>query len=176
MTGLQVNFDPYIASYPDFPKPGILFRDISPLLASPEGMAQAVDVFESRLQDFKVDVVAGIESRGFLFSTLIAARLGIGSLMIRKPGKLPGELINARYDLEYGSAELNLQTCALVAGRKVLILDDLLATGGTIAAAKALLLRQKADVVGCAVIIELLALGGRSVVDLPVVALQAYED
>ena len=100
MTGLQVNFDPYIASYPDFPKPGILFRDISPLLASPEGMAQAVDVFESRLQDFKVDVVAGIESRGFLFSTLIAARLGIGSLMIRKPGKLPGELINARYDLE----------------------------------------------------------------------------
>jgi len=120
--------------------------------------------------------VAGIESRGFLFSTLLAARLGIGSMMIRKPGKLPGQLVHQSYDLEYGSATLTIQQDAQVAGRSILLIDDLLATGGTMAAAKSLLQGCGAVVPVCAVVVELAALGGRTVIDVPVIALQVYDD
>ena len=167
--------DTYIAVYPDFPKPGILFRDISPLLASPDAMSMVTDAFAAALVDTPVDVIAGIESRGFLFSTLLAARLGIGSMMIRKPGKLPGDLIKVSYDLEYGQSELTMQKDAPVAGRSVLLIDDLLATGGTVAAARQLIESGGGAVSAAAFVIELTALGGRAAVGVPVVALQSYD-
>ncbi len=176
MRATSIDFDKYITSYPDFPKPGILFRDISPLLASAYGMSCAIDQLSAQVSCFEVDLVAGIESRGFLFSTLLAARLGIGSMMIRKPGKLPGNLVHESYDLEYGSAELTMQADAQVAGRAVLLIDDLLATGGTMMAAKSLLRSCGAVVPASVVIIELAALGGRAVLDMPLIALKIYDD
>ena len=172
----SVDFGNYIATYPDFPKAGILFRDISPLLASAEGMAQAVDQFAAQLSGFEIDLIAGIESRGFLFSTLLASRLNIGSMMARKPGKLPGKLLRAGYDLEYGNAEMTIQQDAPIQGRSVLIIDDLLATGGTMVAAKTLLESCGAIVPACAVVIELAALGGRAALDVPLITLKAYDD
>ena len=172
----SIDFDKYIASYPDFPKPGILFRDISPLLASPKGMNCAIDQLAALVAGLELDLVAGIESRGFLFSTPLAARLGIGSMMIRKPGKLPGNLVHESYDLEYGSAELTIQADAPVAGRSVLLVDDLMATGGTMMAAKSLLRGCEAVVPACVVIIELAALGGRAVLDVPLISLKVYDD
>ena len=172
----SVDFGNYIATYPDFPKAGILFRDISPLLASAEGMAQAVDQFAAQLSGFEIDLIAGIESRGFLFSTLLASRLNIGSMMARKPGKLPGKLLRAGYDLEYGTAELTIQQDAPIQGRSVLIIDDLLATGGTMVATKTLLESCGAIVPACAVVIELAALGGRAALDMPLITLKAYDD
>ena len=159
-----------------FPMPGILFRDISPLLASAKGMNCAVDQLAAQVAGLELDLVAGIESRGFLFSTPLAARLGIGSMMIRKPGKLPGNLVHKRYDLEYGTAELTIQADAPVAGRSVLLVDDLMATGGTMMAAKSLLRACDAVVPACAVIVELAALGGRAILDVPLIALKVYDD
>ena len=141
-----------------------------------EGMAQVVDQFAAQLSGFDIDLIAGIESRGFLFSTLLASRLNIGSMMVRKPGKLPGMLVRAGYDLEYGTAELTIQQDAPIQGRSVLIIDDLLATGGTMGAAKTLLESCGAVVPACAVVIELVALGGRAALDLPLITLKAYDD
>ena len=172
----SIDFDKYITIYPDFPKPGILFRDISPLLASARGMHCAIDQLASQVAGLAPDLVAGIESRGFLFSTLLAARLGIGSMMIRKPGKLPGRLVDETYDLEYGSATLTVQADAPVAGRSVLLIDDLLATGGTMLAANSLLRSCGAMVPASVVIVELAALGGRALLDMPLIALQVYDD
>ena len=176
MQASSIDFNKYITIYPDFPKPGILFRDISPLLASARGMNCAIDQLASQVAGLEPDLVAGIESRGFLFSTLLAARLGIGSMMIRKPGKLPGNLVHETYDLEYGSAALTMQADAPVAGRSVLLIDDLLATGGTMLAAKSLLQGCGAVVPACVVIIELAALGGRALLDMPLIALQVYDE
>ena len=172
----SIDFGDYIASYPDFPKAGILFRDISPLLASAKGMVQAIDQFAAQLSGFEIDLIAGIEARGFLFSTLLASRLNIGSMMVRKPGKLPGELICAGYDLEYGTTELTIQQDAPIQDRSVLIIDDLLATGGTMVATKTLLESCGAIVPACAVVIELVALGGRAALDKPLITLMAYDD
>ena len=176
MQANSIDFDKYIASYRDFPKPGILFRDISPLLASAKAMNSAIDRLAAQVAGLELDLVAGIESRGFLFSTPLAARLGIGSMMIRKPGKLPGNLVHESYDLEYGSAELTIQADAPVAGRSVLLVDDLMATGGTMMAAKSLLRSCEAVVPACVVVIELAALGGRAVLDVPLIALKVYDD
>ena len=145
-------------------------------MASAEGMAQAIDRFTAQLSEFDIDLIAGIESRGFLFSTLLASRLNIGSLMVRKPGKLPGRLVRAGYDLEYGTAELTIQKDAPIEGRSVLIIDDLLATGGTMVAAKTLLESCGAIVPACAVVIELVALGGRAALDKPLFTLKGYDD
>jgi adenine phosphoribosyltransferase len=171
-----IDFGEYIASYPDFPKPGILFRDISPLLASAAGMNHAIDQFAAQLSAFDIGLIAGIESRGFLFSTLLASRLNIGSMMVRKPGKLPGKLVRAGYDLEYGTAELTIQQDAPVKGRQLVLIDDLLATGGTMIAAKSLLESCGAIVPACAVVIELAALGGRARLNTPLIALKSYDD
>jgi adenine phosphoribosyltransferase len=176
MQASSIDFDKYIASYRDFPTPGILFRDISPLLASAKGMNYAVDELAAQVADLELDLVAGIESRGFLFSTPLASQLGIGSIMIRKPGKLPGNLVHESYELEYGSGELTMQADAPVAGRSVLLVDDLMATGGTMMAAKSLLERCGAVVPACVVIVELAGLGGRKVLDMPLFALQVYDD
>ena len=176
MEDSSIDFNKYFTVYPDFPKPGILFRDISPLLASARGMNCAIEQLSSQVAGLEPDLVAGIESRGFLFSTLLAARLGIGSMMIRKPGKLPGNLIDETYNLEYGSAALTMQAHAPVDGRSVLLIDDLLATGGTMLAAKSLLQGCGAVIPACIVIIELAALSGRALFDVPLIALQVYDE
>lgn len=169
------DFNNYISAYENFPKSGILFRDISPLLASPEAMDAAVERFNNQLSDFNADMIVGIESRGFLFSTLLAYRLGVGSIMIRKQGKLPGVLINQNYALEYGEATLEMQDSAQIRGKSMILIDDLLATGGTFVAAKSLLEQCGAVVAACAVVVELKALHGRKAVGLPIVSLQSYD-
>ena len=170
-----MDFDQWIGSYPDFPKPGILFRDISPLLASPEGMQLAKQKLSKVVNSWDADLVAGIDARGFLFSTLIADELGLGSLMIRKSGKLPGEVINKSYELEYGKNELSMQKLLDIKGKKIVIIDDLLATGGTIKCAKDLIESQEATVVGCAFVIELLFLNGSKLIDCSTFSLKKYE-
>ena len=166
----------FISSYPDFPKPGILFRDISPVLASPEAMDLLVAQFEEKLAPFKPDLFAGIESRGFLFSTLMARTFNTGSLMIRKPGKLPGKLIQKSYALEYGENTLAIQANAPVEGKRVIIIDDLLATGGTIRAAASLLTERGARPVATGVVVELTGLKGRDTLPTEVISLVSYDD
>ena len=168
-------FDQWIRCYPDFPKEGILFRDISPLLASPEGMSMVKKEFVSLISDWKPDLIAGIDARGFLFSTLIGEAMNIGTLMIRKSGKLPGEVIERSYDLEYGSNKLAMQKTNRLKGKKVIIMDDLLATGGTLMCARELIESQGALVCGCAVVVELSFLRGSELLECPVVSLASYE-
>ena len=169
-------FDQWIRCYPDFPKEGILFRDISPLLASPEGMSMVKKEFVSLISDWKPDLIAGIDARGFLFSSLIGEAMNIGTLMIRKSGKLPGEVIERSYDLEYGSNKLAMQKTNRLKGKKVIIMDDLLATGGTLMCARELIESQGALVCGCAVVVELSFLRGSELLECPVVSLASYED
>ena len=169
-------FDQWIKCYPDFPKEGILFRDISPLLASPEGMNMVKKEFVSLISDWKPDLIAGIDARGFLFSSLIGEAMNIGTLMIRKSGKLPGEVIERSYDLEYGSNKLAMQKTNRLKGKKVIIMDDLLATGGTLMCARELIESQGALVCGCAVVVELSFLRGSELLECPVVSLASYED
>ena len=169
-------FDQWIKCYPDFPKEGILFRDISPLLASPEGMSMVKKEFVSLISDWKPDLIAGIDARGFLFSSLIGEAMNIGTLMIRKSGKLPGEVIERSYDLEYGSNKLAMQKTNRLKGKKVIIMDDLLATGGTLMCARELIESQGALVCGCAVVVELRFLRGSELLECPVVSLASYED
>ena len=169
-------FDQWIKCYPDFPKEGILFRDISPLLASPEGMSMVKKEFVSLISDWKPDLIAGIDARGFLFSSLIGEAMNIGTLMIRKSGKLPGQVIERSYDLEYGSNTLAMQKTNRLKGKKVIIMDDLLATGGTLMCARELIESQGALVCGCAVVVELSFLRGSELLECPVVSLASYED
>ena len=169
-------FDQWIKCYPDFPKEGILFRDISPLLASPEGMGKVKKEFVSLISDWKPDLIAGIDARGFLFSSLIGEAMNIGTLMIRKSGKLPGDVIERSYDLEYGSNKLAMQKTNRLKGKKVIIMDDLLATGGTLMCARELIESQGALVCGCAVVVELSFLRGSELLECPVVSLASYED
>ena len=169
-------FDQWIKCYPDFPREGILFRDISPLLASPEGMSMVKKEFVSLISDWKPDLIAGIDARGFLFSSLIGEAMNIGTLMIRKSGKLPGEVIERSYDLEYGSNKLAMQKTNRLKDKKVIIMDDLLATGGTLMCARELIESQGALVCGCAVVVELSFLRGSELLECPVVSLASYED
>ena len=169
-------FDQWIHSYPDFPKEGILFRDISPLLASPEGMSMLKSEFVTLISDWEPDFIAGVDARGFLFSTLIGEVMNIGTLMIRKSGKLPGEVIERSYDLEYGSNKLAMQKTNSLKGKKVILMDDLLATGGTLMCARELIESQGALVCGCAVVVELSFLRGSELLECPVVSLASYED
>ena len=149
-----------IADVPDWPKPGVVFKDITPLLASPEGLRQAVDAIVTSAPE-AIDVVVGMEARGFIFATPVALTLGAGFVPVRKPGKLPRPVLSESFDLEYGTATLTMHADALVAGARVLVVDDVLATGGTIAATAALLKRLGAELVHVSVLLELTALGGR---------------
>ena len=168
-------FDQWIDNYPDFPEKGILFKDISPLLASPEGMSLLKKEFLKLIAVLKPDLIAGIDARGFLFSTLISESLNIGSLMIRKSGKLPGEVIERSYDLEYGSNTLAMQKLNNLKDKKVVIMDDLLATGGTMQCAKDLIESQGAKVCGCAVVVELNFLEASKFLECPVISLASYD-
>ena len=170
----DLNIDDYIATYPDFPIEGILFRDISPLLASHDAMTAAMDQFFEQLAPFKPDGFAGIESRGFLFSTLLAQRFGTGSYILRKPGKLPGDLIEETYALEYGTNTLTAQANLDLKNKKIVLVDDLLATGGTVKAASTLVKRLGGNPVALAAVIHLTDLPGADVIDLPLVSLVAY--
>jgi len=149
-----------IRDVPDFPKPGIVFRDFTPLIADARGFAAVVDQLAQPYLG-KVDVVLGIESRGFIVGAPVAYRLGVGFAIARKPGKLPSSTVDQAYDLEYGSASLQMHTDALDGLGRVLLVDDLLATGGTAAAALQLIHRIGGTAIGCAFVVELDGLKGR---------------
>jgi adenine phosphoribosyltransferase len=154
----------YIRDIRDFPKPGIVFKDITPLLASGRAFQEVVDRIADRYRG-SIDFVLGIESRGFVIGAAVAYRLGLGLALVRKPGKLPHETYAARYELEYGSDTLEIHRDAFGNRSRVLIVDDLLATGGTASAAIELVRRLDGEVVACAFIIELALLQGRARLD-----------
>jgi adenine phosphoribosyltransferase len=166
----------HIRSIPDFPKPGILFYDISTLLAEPTAWKVTVDRLAELVEPYRPALLVGIESRGFLTAAPLALRLGLGFTMVRKKNKLPGRTVSHTYDLEYGSDTIEIQADAVVPGQRVVILDDLLATGGTAAAAVHLLRSVGAEVAAAAFIIELSFLAGRDKLDLPVHTLISYDD
>ncbi len=150
-----------IRDVPDFPKPGILFKDITPLLADADGLARAVECMARPFRDKPIDMVVGAESRGFIFGTAVARSLSVGFVPIRKPGKLPAEVRRHEYALEYGTDALEIHRDALSPGMNVLVVDDLLATGGTLAACCELVRGLGANIVAVVVLIELLACDGR---------------
>uniref|UniRef100_A0A1A7YE20 Adenine phosphoribosyltransferase n=1 Tax=Iconisemion striatum TaxID=60296 RepID=A0A1A7YE20_9TELE len=152
----------HIRAFQNFPKEGILFRDICPILKSPACLTAVMDLLEEHVRNNhqQVDLIVGLDARGFLFGPLLAQRLGVGFVLVRKKGKLPGATVSVAYDLEYGKAEVEVQEDAVTAGQKVLIIDDLLATGGTMHAACELMKQRQAEVLGCVVIIELKDLKG----------------
>jgi adenine phosphoribosyltransferase len=151
-----------IRQVPDFPKPGILFYDITTLLQDPEGFRAAIDSIAQPFRDERIDLVVGIESRGFIFGSTVADRIGAGFTPVRKPGKLPSTTVKATYDLEYGRDTLEMHDDGVRKGQRVLIVDDLLATGGTARATMELVKRQGGEVRALAFLIELIALSGRS--------------
>lgn len=166
----------HIRTIPDFPKPGILFYDISTLLAHPKAWRVTVDRLAELIRPFKPGLLVGIESRGFLTAAPLALELGCGFVMVRKPGKLPGETISYTYDLEYGSDTIEIQADAVEPGQPVVVMDDLLATGGTMAASVSLLRQIGAEVRACAFIMELGFLEGRAKLDVPVETLIRYDE
>ena len=151
----------YVAAIPDFPIEGVLFRDITPLMADGDAFHEACKELISYAKSVGAEVVAGPESRGFIFGCPVAYELNIGFVPVRKPNKLPRETISYKYDLEYGSNELFMHADAIKKGQKVLIIDDLLATGGTVAATIKMVEMLGGEVVGCAFLIELTELKGR---------------
>src|SRR5687767_14354841 len=151
----------HIRDIADFPKKGILFRDITPLLSDPSALALAVELLANPFRGKNIDLVVGAESRGFIFGTAVACCLSAGFVVVRKPGKLPHRKIAMSYDLEYGKDTLEMHSDAIVAGQRVLIVDDLLATGGTMKACRDLVTNLGGTIAGVAVLIELAGLGGR---------------
>ncbi|HEV2620626.1 MAG TPA: adenine phosphoribosyltransferase [Frateuria sp.] len=151
-----------IRAVPDFPRPGVVFRDVTPLLADAGAFARCIDALAEPWLDEGVRVVCGIESRGFIFGAALAQKLNAGFVPLRKPGKLPPPVVGVDYALEYGQDRLEVRADALQPGERALLVDDVLATGGTLAAAQALLDRLGVELVGAGVVIELPALRGRS--------------
>ncbi|CCG06762.1 adenine phosphoribosyltransferase [Pararhodospirillum photometricum] len=170
-----MNLKDHIREVPDFPKPGILFYDISTLLAHPDAWQVAMGRIAKAVAPRAPDVLAGIESRGFLVAAPLALKLGLGFVMVRKKGKLPGKTVRHEYALEYGTDTVEIQEGAIEPGQRVVILDDLLATGGTLNAAADLLTKVGANVVGAACLIELTFLKGRERTAIPVDSLIAYD-
>jgi len=165
----------FIRDVPDFPKEGILFKDITPLLQSPVGLARALDGLAELVDPSTYDVICGIEARGFIFGTALASKLGKGFIPIRKPGKLPWKTESESYQLEYGSDTVEIHVDAAEQGRRFLMVDDLLATGGTMGAALKLVRRIGAEPVACAFVIELGFLPGREQLgDTPAFSLVQY--
>jgi adenine phosphoribosyltransferase len=159
----------------DFPKPGILFRDLTPLMGDGIALRACVDLLVERVRGHRPDVIVAIESRGFIFGAPVAAALGIGFAPVRKPGKLPARTLRRTYDLEYGTDSLEMHADAVTPGKRVVIVDDLLATGGTAAATVELVREQGAEIVAAAFVVELGFLAGRvRLPGVPVEALLAY--
>jgi adenine phosphoribosyltransferase len=165
----------HIRSIPDFPKPGILFYDISTLLAHPQAWRTTVERLARALEPQHPDLLVGIESRGFLVAAPVAFELGRGFAMVRKLGKLPGRTVRHTYDLEYGSDTIEIQEDAIQPGQRVVVLDDLIATGGTMLAAIELVRSRGGVVAGAACIIELGFLQGRQRLDVPLTAIASYD-
>jgi adenine phosphoribosyltransferase len=161
MTAEAIDLDKYIRSIPDWPKKGILFRDITPLLAEPKAFTAAVDALCAGYTDAGIEYVAAVEARGFIFGAAVAERLNAGFVPIRKKGKLPSKTESITYDLEYGTDTLEVHSDAIDKGAKVLMVDDLLATGGTMAAACRLIEKIGGQIIGITFLIELKDLAGR---------------
>ena len=176
MTELDDLLDRRVREIPDWPVPGVVFRDITPLLADPQGLPAVSRGIRDLLDEqglTGVDLVAGVEARGFVLGAPLAVSMGVGFVPVRKQGKLPGDVHAESYALEYGTATLEIQVDAVASGHRVLLVDDVLATGGTAAASVALLRSAGAEVVAVAVLIELAALGGRAALEgVPVVAVR----
>lgn len=165
-----------IADYPDFPKKGILFRDMFPILKNPESMTLLLNQLSEFSDKLTPDYIVGIESRGFIIGTALATRQRMGFIPIRKQGKLPGDVVGVNYSLEYGEDRLEMQSDVFDKGTKVLLVDDLLATGGTVKAASELIEKVGGDLVGCAFVVELLGLNGRdNIPNVPIKSLISYE-
>ncbi len=169
-----MEFKQFIRVQEDFPKPGISFKDISPLLENPEAFKEVIEEMARIASKWQPDVIVGPESRGFLFGAPLALRLGKGFLMARKKGKLPGEALSVSYKLEYGEATLEIPAFAISKGTRVVIVDDLLATGGTIMALEKLFKEAGAEVVGVITAIELTSLKGREHLSSPYESLVSY--
>ena len=165
----------HIRGIPDFPKPGILFYDISTLLAHPTAWQAAVDRLAAAVAPYRPDALAGIESRGFLVAAPLALKLGCGFIMVRKQGKLPGDTVGHSYDLEYGADRVEIQADAVAPGQRIVLLDDLIATGGTMRASAALIRKVGGAPVAAACLIELTFLGGRDQLDIPFESLIRYD-
>ncbi len=168
-----------IRTIPDFPKPGIMFRDVASLLKDPEGLRLTIDVFVEHFQrihaEKPIDLIAGVEARGFILAPAIALRLNLGFIMVRKKGKLPGDVIQYHYDLEYGTDTIEIQADAVSKGQRVVVIDDLIATGGTLEAACKLLEQVGGEIVETACIVELPALKGRERLTHKVFTMVEYE-
>ncbi len=170
-----MNLKDHIRGIPDFPKPGIYFYDISTLLRHPQAWRETMRLMADMVNEHRPALLAGIESRGFLLAAPLALKLGCGFVMLRKRGKLPGAVIGLDYALEYGSDRIEIQADAIEPGARVVIVDDLLATGGTMQAGIQLLRNVGAEVPAAAALIELSFLNGRSRLDVPCVSLLAYD-
>ena len=170
-----MNIKDHIRQIPDFPKPGILFYDISTLLSHAGAWRETVNLLVAAVRPHRPDLLAGIESRGFLVAAPLALELGCGFVMVRKKGKLPGPTIPHTYDLEYGTDTIEIQADAVKPGQRIVIMDDLLATGGTMAATVNLFRKVGAEVLAAVCVIELSFLDGRSRLDVPFTSLVAYE-
>ena len=164
-----------IRTIPDFPKPGILFRDITTLLADSEAFNSVIDLFVEHYKEEQIDVVVGIESRGFIVGAPIALRLDKGFIPVRKAGKLPGPTHGVEYDLEYGTDLVEVHKDAIESGSKVLMVDDLLATGGTIEGSSRLIEKAGGIITGYAFVIELVELKGRNRLNKPVYSIVSFE-
>jgi adenine phosphoribosyltransferase len=157
-----MNAKPLIRTVPNYPKPGIQFRDITTLLADPQGFQQVINDFYTRYKDQKIDKIVAIEARGFIIGAALAYKLGVGFVPVRKAGKLPAETMGHDYVLEYGSDRVEIHADAIVQGERILLVDDLIATGGTAEAATVLIQQLGGEVVECAFVIDLPDLGGSS--------------
>lgn len=169
-----MDFKEKIRSIKDYPKEGITFRDITTLLKDGEAFCEAIDAMKDLVKDEAIDKIVGIEARGFILGAPLAYDLGVGFVPIRKPGKLPADTHSAEYELEYGSDTVEMHVDAIEKGEKVLIVDDLLATGGTGSAAVEICKNAGADVIGCLVLIELDGLNGRGKMPVPVYSLMEF--
>lgn len=171
---LEQKLEKLINNYPDFPKKGIMFKDITPILANPEIFSEVINRMSSYSINQNADAFIAVDARGFLFATAIGLKLSKPVILARKPGKLPGELLQKKYDLEYGSNSLTLQKSSLEIGKEFVIIDDLLATGGTVNCIKEILLNAEKIISGLIVVVELLDLDARSKLDFPIESVIKY--
>ena len=166
----------HIRGIPDFPIPGILFYDISTILSNPDAWSYTIEQMSDLVRDLNPDIIAGIESRGFLLAAALSEKTSTPMVMIRKAGKLPGDIISQTYDLEYGTDTIEMQSDSIKQGQSVLIVDDLLATGGTMAASIELCKKFNAVILGCCVIIELTFLNARKMIENNIYSLECYDE
>lgn len=172
---IREKLEDYVVSIPDFPEPGIIFRDITSVLQDADGLRMAIDSMQKLVEGLEYDVIAGAESRGFIFGTPIAYNMHKPFALVRKKGKLPRETVETSYDLEYGSATIEMHKDSIKPGQKVLVVDDLIATGGTLEATIKLVEQLGGEVVGVLVLMELKGLHGRDKIKCPVYSAIGYE-